>query len=84
MQGKAAESGCAWEPAPLLGGHARRNNTMGRKAPGHWWADGFSPMGSFSGGVFLGHLPLLHAFHPLVPGSHAARSQGGDPLLPHA
>ena len=81
MLPKAAVCG---EPLPLTGGHAGRKATKGRKAPGHWWADGFSPMVSFIGGVFLSHLPLLHAFHPLLPGSHAAGSQGGDPLLPHA
>lgn len=41
-------------------------------------------MVSFAGGVFLGHLSLFHALHPLLPGSHAAGSKGGDPLLPHA
>jgi len=69
---------------PLTGTLAGPKPTAGRKAAGHWQAEGFSPVVPFAGGVFLGHLPLLHALHPLLPGSHTAGSQGGDPLLPHA
>lgn len=45
--------------------------------------DSISPTVSLVGGVFLSHLPLLHAVHPLLSGSHAAWGQGGHPLLPH-
>lgn len=80
----------------VITGSALNNSAWGPYPPQRWWGytvtavppwtgitDSIYPMVSPVGGVFLSHLPLLHAVHPLLPGSHSARGQGGHPLLPH-
>lgn len=72
------------------GGHAyqARNPGMGRlqeEEEEQIWCCGegqpCSPL--LVGGLLLSHVPLHHAYHPVLPWSDASRGQGGDPLLHH-